>query len=212
MKNLSIALNVVLLVAVAFLYYLHYSSNSVASSAVASETSDSTNVPVIVAKDVKASKIVFVNADTLFERYDYVADLRREAGAKKNSLESIYKDKAQKFQNDYMLLQQKAQKGELSSEQAKAEEEGLIKRKGELDQMEKQLGDLMEDTQRKNIQLQQEVNAFLKEYNKGSNYNYILAYTGAGGSIFYATDSLDITKEVLNGLNTRYKAKKGNKK
>jgi outer membrane protein len=205
-KKISVVLNVVLTIAVAYLYFLHFSGSKNGNN---NAIVDSTSTHIaIVPKEIKASKIVYVNADTLFSKYEYVKDLRKEAEGKQTRLESFYKEKAQKLQQDYMELQQKASNGSLSSDQAKVAEEGLMKRKAELDVMEKQLGDLQDENQRKNLALQQKVNDFLKEYNKNGNYNYILAFTNSGGSVLYGTDSLDITKEILDGLNAQYKAAK----
>lgn len=208
------ALNVVLAMAVAYLYYAHFSGNK--NGTATGSTVESTDQPVahipVQPKDIKASKIVYVNADTLFSRYDLVKDLRKEAESKQNYLESIYKGKAQKLQEDYTALQQKASNGSLSSDQAKLAEEDLMKRKADLDGMEKQLSDLASETQQKNLVLQDKVNKFLREYNKNGNYNYILAYTNSGGSVLFGSDSLDITREVVDGLNAQYKAEKGKKK
>ena len=214
MKNISIALNVVLAIAVAYLYYLHFSGNKNGNtSGSKTEVVDTAAAHVPVQpKEIKASKIVYVNADTLFSRYDYVKDLRKEAEGKQSRLESVYKEKAQKLQQDYTELQQKASSGALSSDQAKGAEEDLMKRKAELDGMEKQLGELANETAEKNLLLQNKVNKFLKEYNRNGNYNYILAFTNAGGSVLFGNDSLDITHEVLDGLNIQYKAEKGKKK
>jgi outer membrane protein len=209
-KNLSVSLNIILILAVAYLYFLHFKGGN---KPAAQATNDSVAVHVPVqAKDIKAAKIVYVNADTLFSKYEYVKDLKREAEGKQMRLEGSYKDKAQKLQSDYAELQQKASSGALSSDQAKLAEQDIMRRKGELDNMERQLGDLASETQQKNAVLQDKVNKFLKEYNKNSNYNYILAYTSAGGNVLLASDSLNITNEVVNGLNEQYKSEKGKKK
>lgn len=214
MKNFSIILNFILTAAVGYLYYQHFSGNKNGDSNGSASTSADTaavHIPV-QAKDIKASKIVYVNADTLFSKYEYVKDLRKEAEGKQARLENAYKDKMQKLQLDYTELQQKASSGALSSDQAKSAEEDMMKRKAELDGMEKQLGDLANETAEKNLLLQDKVNKFLKEYNRNGNYNFILAFTNAGGSVLFGNDSLDITREVLDGLNLQYKAEKVKKK
>ena len=49
------------------------------------------------------------------------------------------------------------------------------------------------------------IQAFLKTYNKGKKYDYILSRSG--DNILLANPKYDITKEVVAGLNKRYKAK-----
>jgi outer membrane protein len=50
------------------------------------------------------------------------------------------------------------------------------------------------------------LSSYLKEYNKGKNYTFILGYQ-KGGGILFANDSLDITREVLDGLNKEFESK-----
>jgi outer membrane protein len=53
------------------------------------------------------------------------------------------------------------------------------------------------------------VNEFLKHH-KTKSYNFVLGYQ-KGGGILYANDSLDITREVVVGLNNEYKSKSNEK-
>ncbi len=214
MKNISLALNVLLVAAVTYLYVLHFSGKHTLNNQELQTRNDSSITTHVRfdPKQIKASKIVFVNAETLYGKYEYVKELRQEAAAKQNQLEGIYKQKGEKLQQDYAELQQKASQGTLSSDQAKVAEADLMKRKAELDGMEKQLGVLAEETQHKNAVLQDKINQYLRVYNKNGHYNYILSYTSLGGSILLGSDSLDITHEILDGLNEQYKSEKGKMK
>ena len=58
-----------------------------------------------------------------------------------------------------------------------------------------------------NESLYSKLSSYLKEYNKGKNYTFILGYQ-KGGGILFANDSLDITAQVLSGLNKQYEAEK----
>ncbi len=48
------------------------------------------------------------------------------------------------------------------------------------------------------------INMFLQEYGKKHGYDIIFG-TSSGGSILFGSDAYDITEEVINGLNQRYK-------
>lgn len=206
MKNLSIVLNGILLLAVIVLYYLHFSGKSEASiKPVVMADTASIVLPVAMPEEIKPSSIVYVNADSLLENYDFLKALKKETETRHSKLEADYNVKAKKFQEDYLAYQQKANQGAVTADQAKGIEQDLMKRKADLEQMEQQINDLMEEAQKKNAVAQKNVSDFLKEYNKNTNYNFVLAYTSNGGSVLYARDSLDITKEVVDGLNTRYK-------
>ena len=62
-----------------------------------------------------------------------------------------------------------------------------------------------------NRDLKSRLDAFLGEYNKTHNYDYILSYSSGGSSILYANKQYDITKDVVDGMNATSKDD-GNKK
>ena len=68
------------------------------------------------------------------------------------------------------------------------------------DQMASELG--RQERIRPNEEVYSHLTAYIKEYlkKKGRNYNFILGYQ-KGGGIIYAKDSLDITHEIVEGLN-----------
>ena len=209
--NFSRITNIILIVAVAVLYYLHFSHGNKTSEA-AAKLNDSIAAakPIVkMPKEIKASKIVYINSDILNEKYEYVKDLTSSAQGKQSKLESAYQTKGQKLQQDYADFQQKASQGLLSENQSAAAQEDMKKRKDELDQMEAQLQTLVEEIQKSNEEVRKTVVDYVKEYNKTSKYNYILTYTaGPGGVVLLANDSLDITNEIIDGLNAQYKLKK----
>jgi outer membrane protein len=212
-KNFSVILNVVLAIAVAVLYYLHFSSPSTATADAEGTDSTSTSKPIILdPKDIKASKIVYVNLDVLNEKYEYIQEVSASAKAEQRNLESQYQTKAQKLQDDYVAYQTKAQQGLLSENQAKGEEEALMKRKEELDQLELKNQALMEKIQAKTDEMNENMKAYIKDYNKNTNYDYVFGYSNSPLSqLLMVDDSLDITQEILDGLNAQYREKKGKK-
>lgn len=214
-KNISIAFNIILVIAVGVLYYLHFTQCNSNCAAVDGAT-DSTiaSKPVILQpKDIKASKSVYVNLDVLNEKYEFIQDLSASAQAEQRALESKYQSKGQKLQEDYNAFQVKAQQGLLSENQISAEQEAFERRKSELDQLEMQSQNLMEKIQQRNEEANQNLRDYIKEYNKSSNYNYVFAYSNSPLSqVLLADDSLDITEEILDGLNNQYRNSKPAKK
>lgn len=212
-KKTPIILNVLLIIAVTILYYLHFSTcNATCGKSMESDSTVASKPIVMSPKEIKASKIVFVNSDILNKEYEFVKDLTAAAQIKQQRLENAYQTKAQKFQQDYTDLQEKASQGLLSENQGIAAQEDLKKRKDELDKMEVQLQALVEEIQKSNEEVRKTVVDYVKEYNKKANYNFILTHTdGPGGVLILANDSLDITREILEGLNEQYKAKKASK-
>lgn len=213
-NKVSTIINVSLIIAVAVLYYLHFSNCGQACGTTSENDSTASVSPIVMApKEIKASKIVYVNSDILNEKYEFVKELASVAQSKQQRLEIAYQSKGQKLQQDYMEFQQKASQGLLSENQGIAAQEDFKKRKAELDQMEGQLQSLVDEVQRGNEEVRKTVVDYVKEYNKKSQYDYVLTYTdGPGGVVILANDSMDITGEILEGLNAQYRAKKANKK
>ena len=60
-----------------------------------------------------------------------------------------------------------------------------------------------------NKDLQKKLDDFLAEYNQDKNYDYILSYSKALGFIMLANDQLDITDDVVAGMNELYKQEAG---
>jgi outer membrane protein len=211
-NNLSVGLNIILVIAVAVLYYLHFSSSTTCpdKTIAVSDSAAASKPMVLLPKEIKASKIVFVNTDVINEKFEYVKELTTVAKANQQAFENAYKKKATALQNRYQEIQQKASQGLLSDNQTRDAQEELAKGKQELDQLEGKQQQMMEQIQGDNEKVLNMVMDYIKEYNKTSRYNYILAYSRSAMSpVMDANDSLDITNEIVEGLNAQYKAKKG---
>ncbi len=208
-QTFSGVLNIILVIAVAILYFLHFSNPSSAELAV---VNDSTAVekPIVKAPtDIKASKIVFVNLDVLSEGYDFLKDVSASAQAEQNSLQTQYQSKGEKLQQDYMAFEQKAQGGLLSDNQIQGEQEKFAKRKEELDQLQMKSEALGEKIQARTEEARKNLSDYIIEYNKVGNYNYVLTYSeGPLSPVLLADPSLDITADILDGINSQYRAKK----
>jgi Skp family chaperone for outer membrane proteins len=60
-------------------------------------------------------------------------------------------------------------------------------------------------------EIAKELDDYLKEYNAAAGYDYILRVQG-GGQVWVGNEGLDITDELLAGLNARHRARKAAKK
>src|SRR3989344_5038729 len=208
-QNFSGILNIILVIAVAILYFLHFSGPSGAELAVATD-STAVEKPIVKAPtDIKASKIVFVNLDILSEGYDFLKDVSASAQAEQNSLQTQYQTKGQKLQQDYMAFEEKARGGLLSDNQIQAEQEKFAVRKDELDKLQLKSEALGEKIQARTEEARKNLTDYINEYNKTGNYNYVLTYSeGPLSPVLLADPSLDITADILDGINSQYRAKK----
>ena len=212
MKNLSLALNVVLLLAVGFLYYKQFAGTKTEVAAV-TEISDSTSAPapapVVLSELPKDVPVVFVNADSLFAGYEMAKKAKAALEAKVSAYQHSYQNKVDQFQKEYKDYMDKAGAGAYSKEQGMAIEEGLQKKRDEIMQMEQNQDKMMGEMDNANVDVQKSIYSFLTRFNKEHGYYCAMAYTTTGGGVLGVKDSLDVTKQVLVGLNAEYKTGKG---
>ena len=194
MKNLSIALNAVLIVAVGILYVLHFSNSSDDSKAVKSAAGE--------------GAVVYINTDSLLSNYNFSRDLNEKFLKKQEDSRTDFNFKAQKLEKEAGEFQRKLQNGGfLSRERAEESQRKLIAKQQNLQQLERELSNqLMGEQQANSKRLFDSVTNYLTEYNAAHNYSLILSTT-KGGNVLLSQDGLDITAEIITGLNGRYAAK-----
>lgn len=193
MKNLSIVLNVVLLIAVVILYVLHFIGKS---------TSAENNEMVNSSINPDNFSIAYVNSDSLLKNYDFFKDLEKQLIAKRDKLNLEYQNRAEGLQKEFINFQSTA--GNMTISQARAVEEDLRKKQQNLMMYQEQLGQLlMQEEAKMNANLYDKVSSYLRDYGLSSNLQLVLTYT-KGSGVLYANDSLDITKQIIVGLNKAY--------
>lgn len=189
MKNLSLALNAILIVAVGFLYFKVYSANDAK--------------PVInpVTVSAKSSNIFYVNADTLFEKYTLYKSTKERLEKKEDSVKGFLESKSTALQNEAAAYQQQAQG--MTDAQRQQIEAGLMKKQEGLMAMKDDLlGKLQKEQDSWNDSISNHMQAYIKEFVKGKNITYIVGYHKSG-EVLYANDSLNITNQILEGLNKK---------
>lgn len=191
MKNLSIALNIILLIAVIVLYALHFSDRKIQGpSSVNSKT------------DPGKLTLVYVNSDSLLKNYGLFKELSKTLEDKRTILGKEFSEREKSFQKEVTAFQQSAQT--MSPSQIQAKEENLMmKRQGLLQDQERISQQLMQDQATLNDSLYTKITKFLDKYSKEKNYDLVLSHQ-QGGAILYGHDSLDITPEVIKGLNEQF--------
>ncbi|MEM6523539.1 MAG: OmpH family outer membrane protein [Bacteroidota bacterium] len=191
MKNISLALNIVLIIAVAVLYYLQFSN---------SKTSASENISS--APSSNDYSIVYINADSVLANYDYFKDAQAQLEERGKKLEAEYQNRAQGLQNEVNNYQRTV--SNLTIGQAKAIEEDLVKKQQNLRLYQESLTqELLKEENKVNKELYGKVTDYLKLYSQQNNVDLVVKYN-QGSDILFASDSLDITTIVIEGLNLAY--------
>ena len=198
MKNTSLVLNVILFIGLGVLYFLHFSSHK--SSVKYNE------VAVTDSTQQSSLNIAYVNIDSVLLQYSFAVDLNDAITKKQARMKSKLEKDAADFQKDAQIFQDKVQRGIfLTQQRAEEAQQQLLMRQQELQKLEYDYtNQLAAEQQKMNAQLFDSISNYIKEYNTPEKFQVILGHS-LGGSMLYGSESLNITKEIIDGLNSRYK-------
>ena len=153
-----------------------------------------------------SGRIVYVNTDTLLNNYEYYKDVVKEFDSKRFALENDLAKRSQSFQNEVALFQRRAQAGGMTEEQAKTTQLALQQKEQDIMLFrDNAAGNLQEEQAKKTDALLSNIHDYLKKYNSSDKYDMVIGYS-KGGGVLYAKEDLDITQDVLKGLNEDYKS------
>jgi outer membrane protein len=205
MKIISYALNVILLIAVIILYILHF--NFVRKQSSSEEGSYNPND---TSRYGKGLSVAYINTDSVVSNYKYYTELKTKLENEQAIAENQVKVKAADLEKEYKLLSTKINLGLIKQEDA---ERSFAVKQQELELLRNNLSEqLIEKEKLLTEQLYDSIVNYVNRYNIHSKHTYILGYA-KGGGIIYAPKSMDMTKEILLGLNNEYETKyKKNKK
>ncbi len=156
---------------------------------------------------VKAERgdIVFVRMDTLIMQYDMASDLSSAFQAEAQAVQDDLNKRGRKLESDMKSFENQYQKGLLTRSNAEQQQNALLKRQQDLQNLanQKQL-ELQEKEYVMNNQIIYAIKTYLEEYNKVRGYAAILTTTDVTNTIIVGNVALDITQEVVEGLNAEY--------
>ncbi|MBR1547925.1 MAG: OmpH family outer membrane protein [Prevotella sp.] len=150
-------------------------------------------------------KIAYVEVDSLMTQYEFCKDLTLILQKKSNNARNTLNTKGQALQSAMQNFQQKLNNhGFTSREQAESQQAAIQRQQQSLQELQARLeNELATETGRYNDALRDSLQHFLTAYNKDKRYDIIL--TKQGDNILYAAKRFDITSDIINGLNKRYK-------
>lgn len=150
-------------------------------------------------------KIAYVNTDTLMAKYQYAKDLEKQLTDFKTAKENSYKAQMAQWQRDYEAYT-KGGADNMTLAQQQAKEKELQTRLQKLQSLE---GEYTMQIQNKTIaeseKMTRAVYNFIREYNaQNQQFDLILARSFSSSPILYGNEGMDITEEIVNGLNAEY--------
>jgi outer membrane protein len=195
MKKLSIALYVVIFLAIGILFVLHFTGNK--------KSVNSGSAP-----NVTSQGIAYVNIDSVIVNFDMFYDRRDELVSKQKSAEAELTSKGNQYEKGARDYQDKVTKGLVTRATAAQMEESLLQQQQELVSLRDRLqANLMEEEQVMNRQILEYITNFLEENKDEFNYQYIFGKS-FGGIVLYSDSALDITNKVLESVNKKYQEEK----
>ena len=180
-------------------------------------TTTTTN-PVIVSGDstAVAGSIVYFNMDRVLAEYDMYNELRAVVETKVNSIQAEITRRENKLTRDLNDFNDKINKGLLTRSVAEAQQQKLTQQQQAYQKfvLEKQQ-EMAEEQQVMLNNIMNSINEYLTKFNEEHQYALILATAGGVLStpVVAGDPSLDITEDLLAGLNAAYiKTKESAKK
>jgi outer membrane protein len=152
-------------------------------------------------------KIAYVEVDSIMSQYTYWKEVTKLMEQKEQNIQKTLATKQQSLQQAAAKFQQDIQANKYTQQQAQQVQASIQKQAQDAEGLQQRLGNeyqkLVADY---NKALADSLHHFLESFNKDKKYTMILAKQG--DNILYSDKSLDITDDVVKGLNKAYKGMK----
>ncbi len=201
MKNTSLILSIVALIA-----------SAVLAAVVLTKPSDSSEGVQEQITEASAQKgaIVYFDLARVISEYDMANDLRSVVETKVQGIQGEVTRRGNKLQKDGNEFQDKVNKGLLTRSVAETQYQKLQQQEQEFNTYAAQKQqDINEELAVMQNQILDAIQTYVDKYNETKQYALIIA--NQGGPVITGSAELDITDELLAGLNAEYTKNKGNK-
>ena len=195
MKNTSLILSIVSLVAVVVFGILFL----VKDGAPKTEATEGQEVEAAAKGD-----IVYIDLDRILMEYDMANDLRSVVETKVQNIQAEVNRRGQKLENEVKSFQEKLDKGLMTRSVAEVQSQKLQQQELDFNNYAAQKQQEINEEQVVMMnQLGDAIQTFLTKFNEEKQYAMILTNSG-GAPVITADPALDITEDVLAGLNDEY--------
>ena len=197
MKHISTVIATLALIGVAILFYLHISHTEQVKKQVAINKTT---------RDTSSFKMAYFDIDSLQNNLTSFKEAEAQIKSKETSIKNQLTELNNRNQRRLRELQEKAPT--MTQAEGESAQRELAQRTQEFQQREQELD---QDLKRLQInlmtELQKDVEGYLKRYNQQKGFAFIVSYR-PGEFIYYKDSALDITTDLVNGLNKEYAPKK----
>jgi outer membrane protein len=161
------------------------------------------------AVETKITDIAYIRLDSVIQKYDYYHDLKREFEQKAKKKNDEFMARMNALQNDAKVFQDNYQKMLLTNSQAEEQRQRLEQRDNDLRNVEypKMMQELGEEEAVMSRKVFDAIQVYVEKYNVNKKYSLILN----AATVLVGNPSMDISNEILQGLNQEYIANKAKK-
>ena len=197
MKNTSLILSIISLIAVVVFGILTISKDGKkADTAVAGEATEATAA--------QKGDIVYIDLDRILMEYDMANDLRSVVETKVQNIQAEVNRRGTKLEKDVKSFQEKMEKGLMTRSVAEVQGQKLQQQEQDFNVYAAQKQQEIQEEQVVMMnQLGDAIKTFLDKYNEEKQYAMILTNQG-GAPVITGDAALNITDDVLAGLNEEY--------
>jgi outer membrane protein len=201
MKRLPLILSIVSLagvIAIGILYYIDKGTAATAKEKSAKYEAGSF--------DISSNSIAYINIDTVVNNFDFYHDLKQKFENKYKTSEAELASKERAYKKEVEDYQYKVQRGLVTRADAEQLEQHILNEQQNLMSLQENLR--MELAEEEQVMLRQVLNSitvYLEELQAEYKYQFVFGTTTIGGNVLYADKNLDITSQVVKGLNEKYR-------
>lgn len=158
-----------------------------------------------------AGSIVYINLDEILAKYDMANELSSVVETKVQNIEAEVNRRGKKIQNAEKEFNEKLEKGLMTRSTAEAEAQKIQKQAANYQNYAAQKQqEIQEELMVMNNQIADAIKTYIEKYNEEKKFAMILTCQ-AGQPVLVADPSLNVTAEVLAGLNAEYVKTKNQK-
>ncbi len=161
----------------------------------------------VTANAASSVAIGVVNTDSILDKYTFAIKARETTTKKAEDARLSLNTKARQLQQEMAEFQKKIENNAfLSRERAEQEAARLQKKEIEVRTLGETLEtQFMNEQQKLSLQLKDSIALAISEINKDKRFAIIVSTSSLTDNVLYADESLNITNEILEFLNSRIK-------
>ena len=198
MKIANIVTNVVLGAAVIVLFVFHFTGGE-------KKVSGGNDAAAVMA-DPSDISIAHFNMDSVMSGWDLYDGYQLEIQQKQTEMEADFAGRTETFYQSVQDAQYKIEKGLVTRSEAEQLQQQLGTEEQNLMALQNQYqAELQEEGMVRNRKMLDMIEQYVSELSLANGYSYVYSYS-FGGNLIYGAKPYDITAQVVEGLNEKFKS------